>query len=133
MMAGVVVLLSLVSILCAAAAARGGVAESSGRDPFSRPAESELEARKVNPLERFALDELKLVATVVGVDPPRALVEDPSGLGFIVTPGTIVGAERGSVVAIKTGRVVVESVTSDAGAKRQIVIVAGGIAEPERP
>jgi type IV pilus assembly protein PilP len=41
-------------------------------------------------VDRFALDELKLVG-VVSRAPPRALLTDPGGLGWVVKVGDFVG------------------------------------------
>lgn len=120
-------------------AASGGpveaIARVSGesRDPFAPALNDAGEGREVNPLERFAVGELRLVAIVVGVDPPRALIEDPSGLGFIITPGSIVGAERGTVVSIDAGRVVLETSPRDPAKNRRIAMLTGQPAKSERP
>jgi len=78
------------------------------RDPFA-PAKVEVDGeREVSPIERFSLGELRLVATVNGVGHPRALIEDPTGLGFITVVGNAVGAEHHKIIAIGRGEVVLE-------------------------
>ncbi len=48
-----------------------------------------LNQRKVQ-LAQYSLDELKLVAIVMGSDQPRAMFVDPSGKGTVVYKGTFV-------------------------------------------
>ena len=66
------------------------------RDPFrsflvqTQPVDRQaLNQRKVQ-LAQFAIDELKLVAIVMGSDQPRAMFVDPSGKGTVVYRGTFV-------------------------------------------
>jgi type IV pilus assembly protein PilP len=54
--------------------------------PVSRQA---LNQRKVE-LAQYSVDELKLVAIVLGADKPRAMFLDPSGKGTVVYKGTFV-------------------------------------------
>jgi len=80
------------------------------RDPF-RPFTLDLrpEARiPVTPLQRYELGQLTLVATVWDVSPPRAMVEDSFGMGYIITLGTPIGSNGGVVAAIEPQRVLVE-------------------------
>jgi Tfp pilus assembly protein PilP len=82
------------------------------RDPFV-PTPTKTEARRVkksnpSPLEQFELGQLKLVGIVWDVKEPRAMVEDASGLGYIIRLGTPIGANEGKVKAIKPDEVVVE-------------------------
>jgi type IV pilus assembly protein PilP len=66
------------------------------RDPFrsfivqQQPANREvLNQRKVE-LAQYSIDELKLIAIVLGGDKPRAMFLDPSGKGTVVYKGTFV-------------------------------------------
>ena len=66
------------------------------RDPFrsflvqTQPVDRQaLNQRKVQ-LAQYSLDELKLVAIVMGSDQPRAMFVDPSGKGTVVYKGTFV-------------------------------------------
>jgi type IV pilus assembly protein PilP len=61
----------------------------------------------LSPLQRYEIGQLKLVGIIYNVTPPRAMVEDSSGLGFILTPGTPVGPNGGVVTAIEPRQVVV--------------------------
>ena len=81
------------------------------RDPF-RPFMLDLHSQEPRepgtPLQRYDLGELTLVAVLWEVSPPRALVQDTSGMGYIVTAGTPIGRRNGVVKAIEPSRVVVE-------------------------
>ena len=87
------------------------------RDPFRplfllrRPATALEEP--LTPLQRYEIGQLKLVGVVYDLAPPRAMVEDSSGLGFIVTPGTAIGPNGGVVTAIRPRQVVVEEWQTD--------------------
>ncbi|MEW6271745.1 MAG: pilus assembly protein PilP [Thermodesulfobacteriota bacterium] len=87
------------------------------RDPFRplfllrRPAAQTVEP--LTPLQRYEIGQLRLVGVVYNLAPPRAMVEDSSGLGFIVTPGTAIGPNGGVVTAIRPRQVVVEEWQTD--------------------
>jgi type IV pilus assembly protein PilP len=87
------------------------------RDPFRPLAlvrkQASPAAEPLTPLQRYDIGQLKLVGIVFDLNPPRAMVEDSSGLGFIVTPGTPVGPNGGVVTAIKPRQVVVEEWYTD--------------------
>jgi Tfp pilus assembly protein PilP len=92
------------------------------RDPF-RPFMLDLrpEARiPATPLQRYELGQLTVVATVWGVSPPRAMVEDSSGMGYIITLGTPIGSNGGVVTAIEPRRVLVEERVLDFYGREQI-------------
>jgi type IV pilus assembly protein PilP len=59
------------------------------------------------PLERIDLDKLKLVAVVWNIPEPKAMVEDSTGKGYILTKGTPIGKNRGKVSQIHAAGVVV--------------------------
>jgi len=89
----------------------------SDRDPFrpttlrskvTRPTRENL-----SPLERNDLSQLKLVAIIWDIKEPRAMVEDGSGLGYVVKVGTPIGGNDGKVKAIHRNEVVVEEFYSD--------------------
>ena len=94
------------------------VYDASGkRDPFRplfllrRPAAQAVEP--MTPLQRYEIGQLRLVGVIYDLAPPRAMVEDSSGLGFIVTPGTAIGPNGGVVTAIRPRQVVVEEWQTD--------------------
>ncbi len=67
-----------------------------GRDPIPR-----------TPLQKFELDEYQLVGIVWGVERPRALVEDPQGVGYVMEIGTYIGKNWGKVTQISPSEVMV--------------------------
>ena len=93
------------------------------RDPFrplSLKAKASQRAREnLSPLERYELGQLKLVAIVWDIKEPKAMVEDATGLGYIVKVGTLIGPNEGKVKQIKPGEVVIEESSVDFyGAKK---------------
>lgn len=73
------------------------------RDPFRNyakvfvnEARGEVRSQREVVLEKYAIDELRLVALIQRIDPPRAMLVDPSGVGHVVQRGQFVG--RASVV-----------------------------------
>lgn len=94
------------------------------RDPFRplfllrRPATQVVEP--LTPLQRYEIGQLRLVGVVYNLTPPRAMVEDSSGLGFIVTPGTPIGTNGGVVTAIRPRQVVVEEWETDVIGERHL-------------
>jgi type IV pilus assembly protein PilP len=87
-------------------------------EPFIKIEEKKPRAPKAfvakTPLQRYAMEELKLVAIIWGEGlHARALVEDPQGKGYVVTTGTHVGDRGGKVVRIQPDRVVVEERFTD--------------------
>ncbi len=70
----------------------------------------------VTPLERYDLNQLKLVAIIWNVKEPRAMVEDSGGKGYIISAGTSIGKNKGVVSKINsTGIVVTEKVEEATG------------------
>lgn len=90
---------------------------SGKRDPFRplfllrRSAAETVEP--LTPLQRYEIGQLRLVGVIYDLAPPRAMVEDSSGLGFIVTPGTAIGPNGGVVTAIRPRQMVVEEWQTD--------------------
>lgn len=73
------------------------------RDPFRNfakvfvdEARGEVRSQREVVLEQYAIDELRLVALIQRIDPPRAMLVDPSGVGHVVQRGQFIG--RASVV-----------------------------------
>jgi hypothetical protein len=108
------------------------------RDPF-RPFMLDIRPEvhaPVTPLQRYELGQLTVVATVWDVSPPRALVEDSLGMGYIITLGTPIGRNGGVVTAIEPERVVVEERVLDFYGREQtnrIVMETPKEEEPSRP
>jgi type IV pilus assembly protein PilP len=93
------------------------------RDPF-RPFTLDLRpdtpAEPLTPLQRYELPQLRLAGVLLEAVPPRAMLEDNSGMGFIVTPGTPIGRNRGVVTVIEPRRVIVEEKVLDFYGKEQV-------------
>jgi len=94
------------------------------RDPF-RPFMFDLRKREpenveLTPLQRYDLGQLTVVGTLWEMNPPRAMVEDSAGMGFIVTIGTPIGRNGGVVAAIEPRRVIVEEKTVDFYGNEQV-------------
>lgn len=66
------------------------------------------------------------MATVDNVDPPRALIEEPGGLGFIAVVGTAVGRQRHEVVAIERGEILLKAPASRDGDSSSAIIMKLG-------
>lgn len=87
------------------------------RDPFRpftldlRPAMDDTEI--LSPLQRYELPQLRLAGVVLDLATPRAMLQDNSGMGYIVTPGTPIGRRHGVVKSIEARRVVVEEIVLD--------------------
>ncbi len=81
------------------------------RDPFQAPMKAQAKRRpreNLSPLERYEIGQLNLVAVVWNIAEPRAMVEDSSGLGYIVRVGTPIGPNDGKIKQIKPAEVVIE-------------------------
>ena len=86
------------------------------RDPF-KPF-IELEKKEVSskvasttpmtPLQAYDLSELRLVGVIILPGKKVAMIEDPTGKGYNVKEGTLIGASDGKVVEIQKDEVVVE-------------------------
>lgn len=83
------------------------------RDPFRSPdldlarASSVSNAACNDPLCKFDLDQLTLVAVVSGDTDPVAMVQDPQGRGYIVHRNTRIGRQGGKVTQILRDSVIV--------------------------
>lgn len=86
------------------------------RDPFRSFIEEQkqrLAKTERGPLEQFDLSQLTVVAVVWGTGRPRALVEDPSGRGYVVQVGTPIGKNDGTVTSIGDNAVTVRETYVD--------------------
>ncbi len=95
------------------------------RDPFKplfpteaervEPAKKKIKKKRppLTPLQKVALSQLNLVAIILSPDRNRALVEEPSGKGYIITKGTYLGQHFGRVKKILQDRVIVEEEIED--------------------
>ena len=121
----------------AAAEAQGEPMAGEPRDPF-RPFTFDLRPEvpddlPLTPLQRYELPQLRVAAVVLHTQPPRAMLEDNSGMGFIVTPGTPIGRNQGVVKAIESRRIVVEEKTLDYYGQEQVVSVVLDMPQETEP
>ena len=80
------------------------------RDPFRSfvlDRSAELAEEERGPLEQFDLAQLTVVAVVWGTDRARAMIEDPSGRGYVIQEGTPIGKNDGYVTQITDNSVTV--------------------------
>jgi len=67
------------------------------------------------PLQRYELEQLKLVAIMWGINSPAAMVETPDGKGYSIKKGYLIGNREGRVKRIEKDRVIVEERFTEAG------------------
>ena len=82
------------------------------RDPFqsflvTASEDSLLDNIPRTPLQKYEVGQYSLTGIIWGIDRPRALVEDPDGIGHVVEIGTYMGTKWGKVESIEEGVVVV--------------------------
>lgn len=91
------------------------------RNPFKPPAMIEAGSYSnqmlgpATPLERYELDELKLLAIIWDVKNPRAMFMDPSSEVHTVGKDDRIGRRRGYIAVIREGEVVVVESTTYGG------------------
>jgi len=83
------------------------------RDPFENPLRSLVEIATddgvpLTPLQKYDLGQLRLIGVIIGKGDPRAMVIAPDGKSFILSAGTKIGKNNGSVVKITTESVQVK-------------------------
>lgn len=59
------------------------------------------------PLQKYEIDQYKLVGIIWGNESPVAMVEDPEGMGFFLQKDTLIGRNWGKVVRISPNEVIV--------------------------
>jgi type IV pilus assembly protein PilP len=72
------------------------------------------------PLERIDLSQLKLVGIMLSENGNKALMEESSGKGYVVSKGTYVGVNSGKVIQIKKDRIVIEEEFEDVFGKTKL-------------
>jgi type IV pilus assembly protein PilP len=105
------------------------------RDPFKPfialgPKKADIKV-PLTPLQRYDVSELKLVGILKGPRGYRALVEDASGKGFIITKGTLIGRENGRVKEIRTDRVIVKQSHKDIFGQMKVREISMRLKKPE--
>jgi type IV pilus assembly protein PilP len=106
------------------------------RDPF-RTYFSEIENedavnRKLTELQQYDLDQLRLVAVIVGTATPKAMVEDPTGKGHVVKTGTLIGKHWGQIKHIRRGEVIIQEEFRDFTGRRVTHLVPMKLPEEEK-
>ena len=71
------------------------------------------EVRTKTPLEKIELSQLKLSAIILAASGNKALVEESTGKGYIITKGTYIGRNEGKVLRILKDKVVVEELVEN--------------------
>ena len=84
-------------------------------DPFKSfiKREALVPDERISPLERFDLSQLTVTGIVWSKKNARALIEDPTGKGYIVGEGAGIGKNKGRIVLIEDNRVVVKETYVD--------------------
>ncbi|OEU53733.1 MAG: hypothetical protein BA868_08845 [Desulfobacterales bacterium C00003106] len=67
----------------------------------------------LTPLQKIDINQMKLVAVITAPTGNRAMVEDASGKGYLISKGTYIGTNFGKVVGILTEKVVVQEDVED--------------------
>lgn len=81
------------------------------RDPFRsffEEFQNEAGGDELTELQRYEVDQLKLVGIVTGRATPYAMVEDPNAKGHTLTRGTLIGKNWGRVATITPECVVIK-------------------------
>jgi len=65
------------------------------------------------PLEKIDLSQLKLVGIILAASGNKALVEEATGKGYVIEPGTYIGINSGKVIDILKDKVVIEEEEED--------------------
>ncbi len=97
------------------------------RDPF-RPyfvdqaleEEAKQTTRALTDLEKYEIEQLKLVGVVTGTSTPSAMVEDPTGEGHTIMIGTLMGRHGGRVSKIKRDEVVIMEEFRDPATNKKV-------------
>jgi len=81
------------------------------RDPFrsfiDNTVVTPVEGGEETPLQKYEIDQYKLVGIIWGNETPIAMVEDPEGMGFFLQKDTLIGRNWGKVVRISPAEVIV--------------------------
>jgi len=63
--------------------------------------------QRITPIEKLDLSQLQLVGVIRSLNGNKALVEDATGKGYVVTKGTYIGTRYGKIVEILADRIIV--------------------------
>ncbi len=78
------------------------------------------EVRQKTPLEKIEIDQLRLRAIIIAASGNRALVEESTGKGYIITKGTYIGRNDGKITKILKDKVIIEEMVEDIEGKMVI-------------
>jgi len=78
------------------------------------------EVRPKTPLEKVELSQLRLRAIIMAASGNRALVEESTGKGYIITKGTYIGRNEGKITKILKDKIIVEEMVEDIEGKMVI-------------
>jgi type IV pilus assembly protein PilP len=106
------------------------------RDPFrsyfAEVDEADEQNKVQSELQRFDIDQLKLIGVVVGTATPIGMVEDPQGLGHVVREGTLMGKHWGQVKHIRRGEIIIQEEFRDFTGRRVSHLVPLKIPEDDQ-
>jgi type IV pilus assembly protein PilP len=85
----------------------GGTDYTQLRDPFKQPELRSTESLTVTPLQRYRVEELRMIAVISGMRRTRAMVAAGDGKTFVIGKGTPIGIRGGQVVDVSPERVLV--------------------------
>jgi len=68
----------------------------------------------LTPLQRYGLEQLKVVGILWSGRTSKALLEDDAGKGYVVSTGDAVGNRGGKVAAIKKDHIIIQEPSTDA-------------------
>jgi Tfp pilus assembly protein PilP len=94
-------------------------------DPFRPLIRKELPVQKksptaMSPLQRYNIEQLKLIGIMTGDKKRVAIVSDPRGKSYVISQGTMIGQNNGRVAGILNDQVIVEERTSEDSKKVKI-------------
>lgn len=85
------------------------------RDPFrsflgefAKPVREATQSQRKVKLQRYGLDEIKLIAIVSGGVRPRAMFRNPKGVGVVVVRGEYISKSEGRIKEIRPDKVIIE-------------------------
>lgn len=100
------------------------VVETRRRNPFKSFIVKATERAAVivpkTPLQKYEVEQLKLVAIIWGINNPIAMVETPDGKGYKLKKGDLIGNRDGRVKRIEKDRVVVEEQSTEASGEVRV-------------
>lgn len=96
--------------------------------PFVAPPQLEkglLGSGPLTPLQKFDISQLNLVGIIWGIEDSKAILEDSTGKGYIISKGTYIGKKGGVVRSIERNKIIIERkfVNYLGKIKRKIIVV----------